>query len=86
MDEWLNIVRRAWTDVDFKKRLLDPAETNTVLEEYNLKVPDGVTFVVKEDSRVGERYLVLPPQPDPGDASLNVDSFERDVESGDPGF
>jgi hypothetical protein len=81
-DNWRQIVRRAWTDADFKKRLFE--DTEKVLREYNISIPKGVTYTVVEDELVGKRYLVLPPFTD--EAELQVDDFGRDINSGDPGF
>jgi len=81
-DNWRQIVRRAWTDPVFKERLFK--DTEKVLREYNISIPNGVTYKVVEDKLVGERYLVLPPYTE--DAELQVDDFGRDINSGDPGF
>jgi hypothetical protein len=83
-DSWRQIVRRAWAEPDFKQRLL--TNPHEVLAEYNINIPDGVTYQVVEDHHAGTRHLVLPPPPDPNDPDLRVDDFGRDVESGDPGF
>jgi hypothetical protein len=79
-DIWRQIVRRAWREEDFKKRLL--ATPYDVFKEYELQVPEGVTYVVVEDTPE-LRHMVLPPPPT---NDLRVDDFGRDVESGDPGF
>ncbi|HEY0467712.1 MAG TPA: nitrile hydratase subunit alpha [Polyangiaceae bacterium] len=81
-DAWLKIITKAWSDQDFKDRLLK--ETDAVLAEYNIAIPPGVTYQVVEDQAVGQRYLVLPPV---SSASAPViDSFNRSAHSGDPGF
>jgi len=84
-DTWLKIITKAWNEPAFKARLIDPKQTNTVLEEYLITIPPGVTYEVKEDQVQGTRYLVLPPKP-AGDPSLTIDNFGRDAQSGDPGF
>jgi hypothetical protein len=82
MDEWRAIVTKARKDPKFKAKLLkDP---NTVLKAYGIKVPRGVKYKVVEDELKGQRHLVLPP--DEKDPSLVIDSFDRDPDSGDPGF
>lgn len=83
-NNWRNIVRRAWAEPAFKTRLL--TDTHAVLKEYNIPIAPGVQYKVVADQTQGIRHLVLPPEPDPNDASLQVDDFGRDVESGDPGF
>jgi hypothetical protein len=81
-DNWRQIVRRAWDEPDFRIRLLE--KTHEVLQEYNISVPKGVSYTVVQDQLAGVRYLVLPPKTD--DATLQVDNFGRDINSGDPGF
>lgn len=82
---WLKIITRAWNEPDFKTRLL--ANPNEVLKEYHVDIPEGVTYVVKEDELKGTRYLVLPPQSgDEDDDTLKIDTFGRHAQSGDPGF
>jgi hypothetical protein len=82
-DIWLKIITRAWNEPAFKARLL--TDTDAVLKEYHIDIPDGVTYEVKEDELKGKRYLVLPPAPS-DDGSKTIDNFGRDSQSGDPGF
>ena len=82
-ETWLKIITRAWNEPAFKTRLLN--ETDEVLKEYHIDIPDGVTYEVKEDELKGKRYLVLPPAPS-DDGSLTIDNFGRNSQSGDPGF
>jgi hypothetical protein len=59
--QWNKIVARAWSDEDFKQRLIsDPA---SVLEENGITVPEGVNVQVKEASR-SDGTLILPPKPE----------------------
>lgn len=84
-ETWLKIITRAWNEPAFKARLL--ANPNEVLKEYHVDIPEGVTYVVKEDELKGTRYLILPPAPPDGDDdSLTIDNFGRKSQSGDPGF
>jgi hypothetical protein len=71
--QWGQIVGRAWSDDDFKRRLLaDPAGA---LEEYDLAPPAGLRLEVLEDpERAPEStdevlYLVLPAKPSDEDLS-----------------
>ncbi|HKO53210.1 MAG TPA: nitrile hydratase subunit alpha [Polyangiaceae bacterium] len=82
-ETWLKIITRAWSEPAFKARLL--AETDAVLKEYHVDIPAGVTYQVVEDQAVGTRHLVLPPAPS-DDASPVIDNFNRNAQSGDPGF
>jgi hypothetical protein len=65
--QWGQVVGRAWSDEDFKRRLLaDPART---LEEYELTAPAGRRIQVLENpERVPEDsdsvlHLILPARP-----------------------
>ena len=79
-ETWLKIITKAWAEPAFKARLLQ--EPNEVLAEFHIVIPAGVTYKVVEDELQGTRYLVLPPKP--GDEIK--DAFDRNSESGDPGF
>jgi nitrile hydratase alpha subunit len=82
-ETWLKIITRAWNEPSFKTRLL--TETDKVLQEYHVDIPEGVTYQVVEDELKGKRHLVLPPAPS-DDGSLTIDNFGRNSQSGDPGF
>jgi len=58
---WSQIIAHAWSDEDFKQRLLD--EPRSVLAEHGIEVPDGVDIRVVEDA-AEVRHFVLPPPPD----------------------
>ena len=56
------IISKAWTDPDFKQRLLDhPRE---VLEEYEMEVPPGLTIHMHADTPTLEHGVI--PAPPPG--------------------
>jgi len=55
------IVAKAWTDEEFKRRLL--SDGTTVLKESGLALPDEVEFKVVE-STSSLIHLILPPKPD----------------------
>lgn len=74
---WRSIVARAWSDEDFKKRLID--DPNAVLTEAGLPVPRGVNFVVVENE-AQRVHLVLPVKPG-GDVSVSQWS-EGDYDAG----
>jgi len=84
-ETWLKIITRAWNEPAFRVRLLDPKQTNDVLKEYHIDIPDGISYEVLEDGVKGKHYLVLPPTPS-DDGSLTIDNFGRTAQSGDPGF
>jgi hypothetical protein len=58
---YARLVKRAWSDPDFKAKLLaDPA---SVLDAAGFTMPAGVTVKVVEDTD-HQVHLVLPPPPD----------------------
>lgn len=75
---WRGIVANAWSDDQFKNRLID--DPSSVLKSAGVAVPEGVHFVVVENepNRV---HLVLPAKPS-GDVSVS-EAPESDY---DPGF
>jgi nitrile hydratase alpha subunit len=65
------VVLKAWTDEDFRQRLLaDPA---TVLQQNGVPVPPGVAVKVVEDTDQ-VNHFVLPPKP----ADLEISDFRSD--------
>jgi hypothetical protein len=58
--QWGKIVARAWTDPEFKARLI--AEPMTVLREHGIEGAEGLAVRVVEDEP-GVRHLVLPSSP-----------------------
>jgi len=76
--QWGLLVARAWSDDDFKRRLM--ANPAAVLEEFGIETPPGVEWRVVEDGPQ-VRHLVLPPSPS-GElsdeeltCSIGLDSF-----------
>lgn len=57
---WSQIVARAWTDDEFRGRLI--ADPRSVLEEHGIETPEGVEIQVMEDTE-NVRHLILPPSP-----------------------
>lgn len=58
--QWGMLVAKAWSDEDFKRRLL--AEPAAVLEEFGIEPPRGVELQVVEDTDE-VCHLVLPSSP-----------------------
>ncbi len=81
-ETWLRIITRAWREPTFKAKLIE--HTNDVLKEYDVELPEGITYKIVEDGVAGVHYLVLPPAP--AGEELKIDTFGRKAQSGDPGF
>lgn len=63
------VILKAWTDEDFKQRLIaDPA---TVLQQSGVEVPPGVSVKVLEDTDE-VNYFVVPTPP----ADLEISDFQ----------
>jgi hypothetical protein len=61
------MIAKAWSDADFKQRLL--ADPKTALSDMGIEAPEGmenVAIKVVEDT-ADTIYLVLPPQPAEGE-------------------
>ena len=58
--QWGQIVARAWSDPEFKARLI--AEPQTVLREFGIEPTPGLDIRIVEDSP-GVQHLILPPCP-----------------------
>ena len=57
---WSQIVAKAWTDDDFKKRLL--SDTENVFAEYGLELAEGTDAMVLQDTAT-VRHFILPVSP-----------------------
>ncbi len=71
--EYAKVIAQAWTDEEFKKRLIeDPA---TVLNENGIEIPEGmaVRFV---EGKENEILVPLPPRP-PESAELSDEDLEK---------
>jgi Nitrile hydratase, alpha chain len=75
---WRDIVTRAWSDDEFKQKLID--DPHTVLADAGLPVSEKVNYVIVENEPQLV-HLVLPARPG-GDVSINH-MTDSDY---DPGF
>ena len=67
---WGKIVAKAWSEPEFKKRLL--SDPNAVLKENGMDVPEGVKVQVLEDTNQLV-HLALPAPPD----ELDLDQLDK---------
>jgi hypothetical protein len=63
--KWTEVVARAWSDEDFKKRLL--AEPVAVLKEAGCGVPKGLQLKVVENTERLVHFILPPPAPPVGE-------------------
>ncbi len=66
-------IARAWTDADFKKKLL--SDPHAVLAEHGVEIPEGANVKVVEDT-AETQHLVLPVIPD-AFGQLPLDELEE---------
>jgi hypothetical protein len=60
-DTWEQIVAKAWSDADFKQRLLtDPA---SVFADYGIEIPEGGTVKVIENTDSVKTMVIPAPPP-----------------------
>jgi len=59
--EYARIIAKAWSDEEFKGRLL--ADPKAALKEEGIDVPEGITLRVFENTPT-EFNFILPPKPD----------------------
>jgi len=77
-DSWRNIVARAWSDDEFKRKLIE--DPQAVLADAGLPVSQDVNYVVVENEPQCV-HLVLPARPG-GDVSIR----HTTASDYDPGF
>jgi hypothetical protein len=58
---WSEVVAKAWSDDEYKKRLLsDPIP---LLREEGFQIPDGATVTILVETTPNHRTFILPPKP-----------------------
>ncbi|WP_082474739.1 NHLP leader peptide family RiPP precursor [Chryseobacterium sp. Leaf201] len=73
---YAEIVQKAWEDAEFKKALLaNPVEAIEKLTGKKMNLPEGKTFVVRDQTDESIVFINLPPQQN-ADVELNEDQLE----------
>ena len=71
------IVQKVWEDPKFKKSLLaDPAEAIENLTGQSLRIPEGKSLVVVDQTDPSTIYFNLPAEPNLEDLELNEEQLE----------
>ena len=71
------IIREAWENSDFKQELLSsPLEAIEELTGKKLIIPEGKTFVVKDQSNESIIYFNIPAKPNMEDVELDDDQLD----------
>jgi len=75
-NDYAKVIAKAWSDEEFKKRLL--ADSAAVLKENGIEIPEGMTvrFVEQEQPEENEIRIPLPPRP-PETADLSDEDLHE---------
>ncbi len=71
------IVQKAWEDPQFMSELTaNPVAAIEKLTGGKLNLPEGKTFVVRDQTEEGTVYINIPAKPNTEDVELNEDQLE----------
>jgi len=71
------VVQKAWEDADFKARLIaNPVEAIEKLTGQKLNIPEGKTFVVRDQTEESTVYINIPAKQEMVDVELNEEQLE----------
>lgn len=80
------IIHKAWEDDGFKQSLIDnPINAIENLTGEAIKVPEGKTIIVRDQTDTSKIYLNIPAEPDMDDMELTEEQLEIIAGGGDPG-
>ena len=78
------IVRKAWDDAAFKQELIaDPVNAIENLTGKRVKLPEGKTIVVRDQTDASVVYINIPAEPNMDDMELNEEQLEIIAGGGD---
>ncbi len=79
------VIKEAWSNDMFKTALLeDPIKAIEGLTGKQLKLPQGKTLVVKDQSHVNTLFINIPTEPHMDDMELNKEQLEIIAAGGIP--
>jgi hypothetical protein len=71
------IITKAWEDEDFKQTLIeDPINTIEKATGERLRLPEGKTLIVRDQSNEDAIYINIPSEPNIHDMELNENQLE----------
>jgi hypothetical protein len=80
------ILKKAWEDSDYKKWLMeDPISAIEELTGETVRVPEGKTMVVCDQTDESKIFINIPAEPDMDDMELTEEQLEIIAGGGDPG-
>lgn len=72
-----SVIQKAWEDINFRKRLVeDPVNTIETFAGVKIKLPDGKTLVVNDQTDPSKVYLNIPEEPSMENVVLGEDQLE----------
>ncbi|MCF2873147.1 MULTISPECIES: NHLP leader peptide family RiPP precursor [unclassified Tenacibaculum] len=79
------IVHKAWEDNEFKQQLINnPIPTIENLTGETIRVPEGKTIVVRDQTDSSIIYINIPAEPDMDDIELTEEQLEIVAGGGNP--
>ncbi|WP_420551236.1 NHLP leader peptide family RiPP precursor [Tenacibaculum aiptasiae] len=79
------IIHKAWEDNSFKKHLIEnPIDAIKNLTGENVKVPEGKTIVVRDQTDSSFIYINIPAEPNMDDMELTEEQLEIVAGGGNP--
>jgi len=78
--EYAKVIAKAWTDDEFKKRLL--ADSTAVLKENGIEIPEGMTVKFIEQEEPKENEILVPLRPRPAETGDLSDEDLHEVAAG----
>jgi hypothetical protein len=79
------LVQKAWEDIDFKKELLaNPVDAIENLTGKRVKVPEGKSLVVRDQTDKSVIYINIPAEPNMDDVELTEEQLEIVAGGGNP--
>ena len=80
------VVQKAWEDTAFKQELINnPIDAIENLTGKRVKLPEGKTVVVRDQTDASVVYINIPAEPNMDDMELTEEQLEIVAGGGDPG-
>ncbi|QTE23306.1 NHLP leader peptide family RiPP precursor [Polaribacter cellanae] len=80
------VVQKAWEDTAFKQELINnPIEAIENLTGKRVKLPEGKTVVVRDQTDTSVVYINIPAEPNMDDMELTEEQLEIVAGGGNPG-
>lgn len=72
-----SVLQKAWEDTNFRKRLVeDPVNTIETFAGIKIKLPEGKTLVVNDQTDCSKIYINIPEEPNMENMELGEEQLE----------